>query len=205
MTAEEVWDQIKDEPGWCWREKSDFLYNLAAKAEPYRNIVEIGVFGGRSLLPLVAGAEFNGGILRGSLVRGYDIYERHPAENKEGAQEWWDKIDYEKLHHGALTLMDRCGFKFSVIEKLSSVDASLLHGRDTLAILHIDGSHRTWDAMEDVMIWNRKLCVGGHLILDDTNWPELKPVVAMVNEGPFSLVATVAEEGKGEMKVWVKG
>ena len=194
ITAQ-MWERIDKAHGWCWREKADRIYDLAC--DGVKDAVEIGVYGGRSFLPLVAGI-----VPRGGNVHGFDVYKSYRLPNAEH-QKWWDELDFIEIEQSAKRLLNAFGFGGGLITRISSVEASRFYFDETLDYVHIDGSHRTWDALEDIVIWSRRLKPGGWLLLDDTNWTELGIPVELMKHSDFDKVE-VLKGPEMETTIWRK-
>lgn len=200
MLPDEMWKAIEPAPGWCWREKADRIYEIAS--EPFiGEAVEIGVYGGRSFLPLVAGVSTHGG-----RARGFDIYEPHKVSTEDG-QKHWDTIDYQGVHNEVIELLKRFGYTGRLVEKMSSEEARSLYWACDIQYVHIDGSHRPWDAVEDIIMWSQRLSPRGFMLLDDTHWSELELACALMKHGDYELLETLNDPTpgvKGQTQIWRK-
>src|SRR3990167_10736869 len=84
--------------GWCTREKAAYLIDLILIEKP-KKIVEIGVFQGKSLIPMACALEANGS----GLIFGIDPWNaqdaaaglKHPVNRS-----FWIHTDFEKLFVG---------------------------------------------------------------------------------------------------------
>jgi hypothetical protein len=86
--------------GWCTREKAikmmEFIHENAGVA------VELGVWGGRSLLPIAMKC-------KGS-VFGIDAWNKEASlegKNDVANDEWWSNIDYNKIYTSTHNLMTK--------------------------------------------------------------------------------------------------
>ena len=195
---DDVWESISSASGWCWREKAELIYTLTSSPN-VRAGVEIGVFGGRSLLPMCLGLAKNQGI-----AYGYDPYEKHRVYQVD--QSYWDKLDYDGLMHEAMGLLSKYGISTDVLQRKRSLDASLNHPGG-IQFLHIDGSHYMWDTVLDLALWTRKLDVGGWLLLDDTNYDAVVDSAVLLKPGGFEYSCTTFNDNptaKGEAQLWQK-
>jgi Methyltransferase domain len=198
--TDEVWALIDKQPGWCWRQKAELIYRVAS--EPQVKVgVEIGVFGGRSLLPLCMAI-----LSKGGSVFGFDVYKKHRTTSGQGHQEWWDKLDFARLEADTKDLLEKYGGWKDIIHKTSSAVAVMQFENDSVQFIHIDGSHRTWDAMQDIVLWELVLAPGGYMLLDDTNLEELQPVLGMLKYSDLEKLETLKNpvDGKSETQLWRK-
>lgn len=151
--------------GWCTAEKAAEMYLAASKA-PTSLFVEIGVFGGRSLVPLAMAAKERDG-----LAVGIDAWSTPVAlEGVSGEHaEWWGKIDLEDMRK-------------SCVEALAARELSqwvnLIRGRSDvcnfgpgeIGVLHIDGNHFEDSALRDAKRFLQWMAPGGTIFLDDVSW-----------------------------------
>jgi predicted O-methyltransferase YrrM len=179
--------------GWCTRSKATLLMELILTEKPLK-AVEIGIFGGRSLVPMAMALKSLG---RGTIT-GIEAWS--PAASVEYAtnevnDNWWRDVDY--------ALVKRKFFAFvvdndllpwiKILETTSSLAAPLIHDVD---FLHIDGGHSTFGASEDVINYVKKVKKGGIVVFDDVNWASTQPAVEIVLD-VCDLVAVIRDENQG--------
>ena len=104
-----VKEALSKAQGWCTPEKAERLiqYVIEAPADP--KIVEIGVFGGSSLVALGLAAQKKGGNCK---VYGIDPWSTDAAledMNSTVNREWWGSIDMNAVFVGCQRLMDIYG------------------------------------------------------------------------------------------------
>lgn len=170
MTHDHVINRIVDEftenriPGWCELDKALDLAATVIALRP-KKVVEIGVYGGKSLLPMALACEsINSGI-----VIGIDPWS--PVASTEGYTgdnaTWWSKLDHEGIYRSFVENVVRLGLANRVaIERAKSDDAAV---PTTIDLLHIDGQH-TEQAIRDVNRFAVNVRVGGIVCVDDINW-----------------------------------
>ena len=157
--------------GWCQPEKAIDLYDRVVEEEA-KLVVELGVFGGKSLVALGLGAKKLGNCK----VIGIDPWKHDDALNEtDGAnRDWWAAQDLEAVYHQAKHVMNRAMLSGVVqLMKRNSVDA-LEHIGDDIDVLHIDGNHSEWDSCRDVLNWLPKVKPGGVIYMDDEDWVSTK-------------------------------
>lgn len=154
-------------PGWCSRQKAVCLAETVLAERPLV-CVEIGIFGGRSLVPVAAALRQNGA---GAI---YGIEAWSPAvavENTTNAanDDWWSTVDFDRIKHDFYRFIVDMSLTrhVRVIEAPSARAAGLF---DTIDFLHIDGSHSVLNAAEDVILYARRVRPGGIVVFDDVNW-----------------------------------
>jgi len=176
-----ILDEVKD--GWCWPEKANAMANLITEIRPSPNvIVEIGVFGGRSLLPQAEAVRRNG---VGCIV-GIDPWRLVPSIEGDIDQEqkdWWSKVDLQTVHQEFMEHLWRLGLDSHciIIRNTGDQCAHLFNG-ESIDILHIDGNHTEEVSCRDVRTWLPKVRRLGYIWFDDTNWASTQKALALIEE-----------------------
>jgi predicted O-methyltransferase YrrM len=154
--------------GWCTQQKASVLIDIILRARP-QIIVEIGVWGGKSLIPMAAALKANG------LGKIYGI---DPWDNAASVQwvmdasnrQFWGTADHQAILRGLRQKIDQfaLGDHIELIEKTSE-EAPLIQPID---ILHVDGNHSDVTSYLDVTKWVPLVRPGGWIIFDDMTWHE---------------------------------
>ena len=158
--------------GWCSRQKSLLIAESVIRERP-EICVEIGVFGGRSLIPCAAALQHNGsGHVYAIETWQADVAVQDPTNEANDA--WWSQVDFSRIKGDLLRFMvdQDLVTRIRVIEAPSARAAALFEQID---FLHIDGSHSMVCAAEDVILYARKLRRGGLVVFDDVNWASTRP------------------------------
>jgi len=154
-------------PGWCSEEKGLNFLDLVLEVKP-KVCVEIGVFGGASLIPVAAGLKFlNAGIVIGidPWNSGEAIKHLDTLEEKEHI-DWWSKINLSEIYYSFLERLLLYDLeKHCVILKKTSEQAAFEMGE--IDILHIDGHRSETQTVQDVRLYLPKVVSGGHIWLGD--------------------------------------
>jgi|6_EtaG_2_1085325.scaffolds.fasta_scaffold28538_2 hypothetical protein len=80
---DDIWVRYKDIHGWCLEEKARYLHNHIIKTDP-ELVMEIGIFGGKSFLPIVEAVKEND-IRRNLGTTSVSLYTDLPAPTSVGA------------------------------------------------------------------------------------------------------------------------
>lgn len=166
------------EHGWCTPFKAKWLADTILK-DKMQFIVEIGVFTGRSLIPMaMAVQELN----RGGYVLGIDPYilERQiEAVNLEPHIVWAEQVPYEKFHQEALASVLSAGVSThcGLVRASSDEVACLISPID---LLHVDGCHSVLSSCRDIEVWFPKVRRGGLVVFDDCEWETTQEARAML-------------------------
>jgi predicted O-methyltransferase YrrM len=154
--------------GWCSPEKGSFLVDLVLKTKP-DTIVEIGVWGGKSFLPMAMALKEN----QKGVAYGID-----PWSSKESTQwvteevnkNFWEWANHDLVYNHLNEKIDLFGLRNQIILiKSTSEAAPPIGGID---ILHIDGNHSEHTSLFDVEKWVPLVKSGGWIIFDDMKWYE---------------------------------
>ena len=165
--------------GWCPTDKALKIYTTIKSLSAPLAGVEIGVFGGRSLIPAAMGARDG----PGGHILGVDPYSAAAAQEFSNAQaetEWWGALDYDAHFQrcdaeiARLELRNFCGIARSTSQAVSHLFADLNYA-------HIDGNHNEAAVRRDLVHWLPKILVGGILVLDDTNDVEIRAAMTIMN------------------------
>lgn len=161
-------------PGWCSPAKGRWLADVIQR-ERLIHVVEIGVFGGRSLLAMALAVRQVG---RGGFVLGVDSYDL--GHQVEGVRlqphiDWAQSIPFETLHANALSEIRSRGLQnHCAILRAGSLECAGLIGPATVDLLHIDGCHSVLASCRDVETWVPKVRPGGLVVLDDCEWESIQ-------------------------------
>lgn len=177
--------------GWCGLEKAGCLIDYTD--EICKNVknpicVEIGVFGGKSVLPIA---------LELKRHKKGKIYAIDPWLNAEAVKgydgpnyEYWKQIDLEYFYNVFKQSIKEFELHdyVEVIRKTSD-DAPKF---SNINFLYIDGQH-TIQAMKDAIKYASNVAIGGYCVLDDVRWGEVAGVPLYLQAIGFTLVHTVDE------------
>lgn len=179
---EAVYDALPEILGWCSKEKASHFIDLVLEVKP-ELCVEIGVFGGASLLPVGAALDFLG---HGTVVA-IDPWDKiecirylDPDADKKNLL-WWAHLNLDHIYFGFLNLLRQFELeKICVVLRATSKKGSSMIG--PIDILHIDGNHYEKVVIEDVKLYLPKVRPGGYIWLNDAGWSSLQPAVSLLLE-----------------------
>jgi len=185
--------------GWCTPEKAVHLYNLVLDhSSPL--CVELGVFAGRSLLPIGLAARH----VNGSVV-GIDAWTKEACEqgiNDIANTEWWNAVDYDFFYEYTQRLIADTGLSdVTKLLRCKSADAVSQFETESISILHQDSNHSEEVTIEEVNLWYDKLKIGGYWIFDDTDWPTTQVAQSLLLEKGYELFFC---ETDGKYKVFIR-
>lgn len=164
--------------GWCSPQKCTKLYDLIVKTRP-TNLVEIGVFGGKSLLSQAFALKDN----NHGIIHGIDSWKANDCINgmqQEAAINWWNNLNYDKIYNGCVNAINANNLQnYICLHKMSSEEYSKLIDFE-IDILHIDGNHEEEHSCKDVELYLPKVKSGGYIWFDDANWHQTQKAVGLI-------------------------
>ena len=194
---EEAFQAMGELEGWCTRHKASVMMDLVFWTKP-KVVVEIGVWGGKSLIPMAFAVKALGeGKVYG--IDPWDNQESTAGQSDEANREWWGKVDHEMIYKGFLAKLKKFELEDYVeVIRASSADAPVI---PLIDILHIDGNHSQETSIFDVLKWVPLVRPGGLIIFDDVDWPTTKKASSLVEE----YGAKFLEFKEGNVwNVWIK-
>jgi len=151
--------------GWCDLDKACDLAATVLAIRP-KVIVEIGVFGGRSLIPMALACQH----LNQGVVIGIDPWSAQASTDgyDEANAKWWGSLDHEAVYRRFMSHLRELGLQgYVVVERSKSDDVKF--EITEIDFLHIDGQH-TEQAIRDANRFASMVRVGGFVCVDDTGW-----------------------------------
>jgi len=164
--------------GWCLFDKAESLTQLMLDAAP-AVAVEIGVYGGKSLIPIGLAAKQYGG-----RVYGIDPWTNAAClegTNDPANDEWWGTLDIELIYRSAAAAVLDFNLAATVeLLRMTDVDALPRFEDGSIGVLHVDGNHSPEVSRRYIEQWGPKIKQGGYLIMDDTDWPSQAETVKLI-------------------------
>jgi predicted O-methyltransferase YrrM len=150
--------------GWCTPEKAQDLALAIIKSRSSVT-VEIGVWGGRSAIPMaLAHTEQKHGIV-------WAIDPWSPQASTEGYDtvnaNWWGSQNHEAVYQGFLLSLKAAGVEQYV--KVIRQKSDDVEPPEKIDVLHIDGQH-TDQAVKDVERFASRVVPSGFVFVDDIQW-----------------------------------
>ena len=163
--------------GWCTLHKAQKLQELAA-APGCQLAVEIGIFGGKSLIPVaMAFAKKGSGKIYG--IEPWDNDVAIETVTNDVNDQWWKDLDLVAIKRSFLQHLVDLGLEkyVKIIEVPSDAAVPVFQNprfAGKIDLVHIDGAHSVEQSLFDCTYWHRLLRSGGYIVLDDINWPTLQ-------------------------------
>ena len=193
-------EAIKPMEGWCWEEKALALADLIIDTKPIW-VVEIGVFGGKSLVPMAMALKENGS----GIVCGIDPWKKDAALecaiDPENAK-WWQECDLDAILKGCSESIWKHGLDdYTILTRCDAVLSSRTFVDGIVDILHIDGNHSEVVSMRDVTNWLPKVKPGGYIWLDDFHWPTVAKAKATL-DSKCEVIRDIVDPEKGSCRLY---
>lgn len=184
MIPKELKDELVSKAmpeGWCTPEKAEAMAELILEVRP-RLSVEIGVFGGRSLVAQAQALRY-AQVPFGS-VWGIDPWTVDAAlagDVGDANAAWWANLDIGAIRDGCMRgITERGLWPWTRVIVARSEDCyKRFHGID---VLHIDGNHSEEVSTADVANWLPTVRQGGYVWFDDIEWSTTKRAVKMLED-----------------------
>ena len=158
--------------GWCDKDKAQKFYDIITEHK-LKLCVEIGVFGGSSLIPQALAMKENN---NNGIVVGIDPWTHNAAlEDMESDQNinWWGKINLNEIYENFIKKLKNYEvYSFCKIYKDKSENVVNKFECESIDVLHIDGNHCEKLAYQDAVNYLPKVKKGGYIFFDDTSWSE---------------------------------
>jgi cephalosporin hydroxylase len=164
----EAFAYMRQLEGWCSEAKAAILIDLILKVRP-SVVLEIGVYGGKSLVPMAHAMRANGK----GIIYGIDPWDKEASLEEvanESNKAYWAWVDHEAIMNGLISKIDE--FKLNKEIKLIRNTSEGTPPIPDIDILHVDGNHSDKTSYFDVTKWVPLVKSGGWIIFDDMTWYE---------------------------------
>jgi predicted O-methyltransferase YrrM len=189
---------LKQLQGWCSDYKASTLMDLVWLMRP-QTVVEIGVFGGKSLVPMAYALKALG---TGGVIHGIDPWcSMASAEGQDGSnEEYWANLDHDSI---LSDLENKIGV-FNLTNQIELVRATSEDAApiENIDILHVDGNHSNDASYYDICKWGPLVRKGGMIIFDDITWSTIEKALVYLEENYTRLV--VIEDEENSWGIWIK-
>ena len=174
------WERLE---GWCSLRKADELVRLVLENKVHC-AVEVGVYGGRSLVPIGAALKSTGGV-----AFGIDAWSNTVAVRSADRPEdrtWWSEVDLRPIKAALLRFIADHALSEQLrlveLDSAAAFAAFSSMGTNPIDLLHIDGGHSGDRALSDVVTWGSLVRPGGIIVVDDLYLPALQSALARLRE-----------------------
>lgn len=179
----ELHDEIKREiprlEGWVTAERGCEMADIILEKKP-KVCVEIGVFGGRSLIAqALALREAKSGVVYG--IDPWKVQAAIEGETEANKNWWTNNINLHDIHRGTMEALWRLNLdRWAIVIRARAEDAAGLF-RSGIDHLFIDGCHSEVSSVRDVVMYSPLVPAGGTIIFDDADWPSTQKAIAILD------------------------
>ena len=174
VKMKEILEQVKNIlpsiHGWCSYEKAAKFVEIITEQKP-QLCVEIGVFGGSSLIPQALALKPHSGV-----IIGIDPWKNDAALESmidESNKEWWGNLNLEDIYEHCKNNVTKYKVESNcqLMRDKSETVVSNFHDQ-SIDLLHIDGNHSEDLSYKDAVLYLPKVKTGGFIFFDDIYWTE---------------------------------
>jgi predicted O-methyltransferase YrrM len=171
---EKVSHCLETTDGWCSPKKAVWLAQLIVSRQ-VKNVLEVGIFGGKSLIPIALAVQSaGGGIVIGVEPWSAEVAISEPTD--ETNDTWWASVDFALVKERFFANSARYGVLAMI--KVMEMDSEsafrfLEPGDRQFDLIHIDGAHSPERALRDAKSWSKLVKKGGLVVFDDIGWPSV--------------------------------
>ncbi|MCB1118522.1 MAG: class I SAM-dependent methyltransferase [Chlamydiia bacterium] len=196
QTKQAAYQALPRLEGWCSEYKASVMIDYVTLMKP-KKIVEIGVFGGSSLIPMAFALQNNG------FGKIYGIDPWSVGASIEGMDpvnaNWWSKVDHEKIYQGLLKKIEQYNLNKHI--HLLRTTSEATPPIQNIDILHIDGNHSDTASYHDVNKWIPLVRPGGLIIFNDIHCHTTQRAVQWLDDNCHRLGSSDDNHGWG---VWIR-
>jgi len=150
---------------WCSKEKANLIMDLVILKQPMIS-VEIGIFTGSSLLPIVAGLSYTNTGYAYAIDPWSSAAAVKGIPRSDGNYAWWSTVsmlDARKVFMTMINEWDFNSFYTLYYARSNHVDSHF----DRIDFLHLDGNFSEEGSYEDVELYLPKVALGGYILLSN--------------------------------------
>jgi predicted O-methyltransferase YrrM len=175
-TEQRILACLETTDGWCTAKKALWLADLILRGR-VANVLEVGIFGGKSLIPMALAVQANGGAGRVIGVEPWSAAVAVAEATNETNDAWWSSVDFAQIKTRFFANAARYGvLPLIKIFETDSETALAIFEREgpQFELVHIDGAHSPERALRDAQCWLKLVKPGGAIVFDDIAWPSVK-------------------------------
>lgn len=181
--------------GWCSIDKAKKLIEIVNQIKPSL-CVELGVFGGRSLLPIAWASKQNNPASRIIGIDAWEVQACLDGENSKANDDWWSNINHTDMMNYTRELMNQHNLNVD-LWKAKSYEVSAKFENDSIDVLHQDSNHSEEVSCREVELYWNKVKHDGIWIFDDTTWETTKKAQKLLVSKGYSEIYNYESGGQG--------
>lgn len=195
---------FRETPGWCPLNKAKFLYGVINSYKP-EVVLEIGVFAGKSFLPMARTVQEYGGQAIG--IEPFKLASALEGVNPDTNDKWWSEVDYEQLERDVEDRITRYKLENTVKLVKKTSKQALAEMPAKIGLIHQDSNHSEAVSLWETQHYAPLLVAGGFYVLDDIDW---NVDGRLTNEKSIALLDKMfkrvqwVDEGQSQWGAWQK-
>lgn len=155
------------EKSWCTKEKIELLMDLVLLSKPH-TCVEIGVFGGSSVLPVASVLRY----LNTGTLFAIDAWSNDEAvkymHRFDPNISWWNWVPMGEAYLNFIVRLNMFNLNSCCqILCMTSEDAASLFSDEEIDFIHLDGNYTEVGSVKDALLYLPKVKAGGYILLSD--------------------------------------
>lgn len=174
-----ITDFVPRANGWASVEKALEMAGLILESKP-AVVVELGVFAGRSLIPMAMALREN----EFGVAYGVDSWRTEVAtrgNTEQADKDWWRGVDLDAMLKECVNgIWERGLEEYCCLIRATSVMARPLFTK--IDVLHVDSGHSTETSMYEVHAYVPIVTPGGYVVADDIDWVTVQPALQYLND-----------------------
>jgi len=183
-----ILEAMKPLEGWCTPEKACVMADIVLEHKP-KLVVETGVFGGKSAIPLAMALRENGsGVFYG--IDPWSVEDAIAGEQGPEHVEWWSKkVDLDAIYAGFVkaTMDLKLGRHLRWIYA-SSQQAAKMFPERSIDFFHQDGNHSEEVSCREVKQFAPLLKRKSFWIFDDSDWCSTQKALGLIEGYGFKAI-----------------
>jgi hypothetical protein len=174
------------EHGWATKEKALALIDCVRKSNS-RLSVEIGVFGGKSFIPLaLAHKEMKAGYAIG--IDAWNHKACLEGINDPENNAWWKSLNFKDIYYSCVEAIERYDLDdYACLCKMTSLTFGILLPDNSIDVMHQDSNHSEEVSCAEINLFASKMKSGSYWIMDDTDWPTMLAAQELIYKKGFEL------------------
>jgi predicted O-methyltransferase YrrM len=162
-------------PGWCSVNKAHVLASIIFATRP-KWILEIGVWNGRSLIPMAMAAKAVG-VVEVVGVDPWSAEESVKNQTEKHVEHWSKQKIHDEAYRNCTAMIER--FRLNdTCHVIRETSDKFVWGAGPIGLLHIDGNHSI-QSTKDVNRFAPLVEAGGFCVMDDIHWENNGPADAL--------------------------
>ena len=163
--------------GWCSNEKAVHFIDLIFQEKP-KVWVEIGVFGGSSLFPVLSTFKYLGEG-KAYAIDPWDKFETiryFDPMLEEVDLNWWGNLNMNHIYQSFLKMLGHFQLQPYCVVLRKTAEKAVLELPE-IDVLYLDGNHAEFPSLQDAQNYLPKVRKGGYIWFNDSHWVQRQAAI----------------------------